>query len=253
MSHNGNLSFIYLTYSDRKLRRTKSERIMTAHSILIVEDEADIRELLAFTCKREGYVVLEAGDGIRAVSLAKEKRPDLILLDLMLPGMDGLSVCRALQREAATAAIPIIMLTARGEELDRIVGFEVGASDYVVKPFSTREVMLRIRAVLKRISVNPAAISLSCGDIRLDAAHHRVFAGEVEIALTVTEFRLLEDLLQHAGQVRTREQLLDSVWGYSFEGYARTVDTHIRRLRAKLDRAADAVETVRGVGYRAKG
>ena len=230
---------------------------MANQTILIVEDERDIRELLAFTCKREGFAVLEAEDGAKAVALATEKTPDAILLDLMLPGMDGLSVCKALQKDAATAAIPVIMLTAKGEEIDRIVGFEVGASDYVVKPFSTREVMLRIKAVLKRAApgsrpeAGPAG--LSCGAVRLDAMRHTVFAEDREIALTVTEFRLLEDLLRHAGQVRTREQLLDAVWGYSFEGYARTVDTHIRRLRAKLENAADIVETVRGIGYRSKG
>lgn len=230
---------------------------MAEQTILIVEDETDIRELLAFTCKREGYAVLEAEDGIKAVALATEKKPDAILLDLMLPGMDGLSVCKALQRDAATSAIPVIMLTAKGEEIDRIVGFEVGASDYVVKPFSTREVMLRIKAVLKRAA--PGAgdttgpVTFTCGPVRLDTVRHAVFADGNEIELTVTEFRLLEDLLRHSGQVRTREQLLDSVWGYSFEGYARTVDTHIRRLRAKLGEAADIVETVRGIGYRVRG
>lgn len=224
---------------------------MAEQTILIVEDEQDIRELLSFNCKREGFAVLEAEDGARAVLLATKKRPDVILLDLMLPGMDGLSVCRALQRDAVTAAIPVIMLTAKGEEIDRIVGFEVGASDYVVKPFSTREVMLRIRAVLKRAAPAPEARPLQCGGVRLDAARHAVFAGEAEVMLTVTEFRLLEDLLRHSGQIRTREQLLDSVWGYSFEGYARTVDTHVRRLRAKLGDMADIVETVRGLGYRA--
>lgn len=226
---------------------------MAEQTILIAEDERDIRELLAFNCRQEGFAVLEAEDGGRAVALAAEKRPDAILLDLMLPVMDGLSVCRTLQREAATAAIPVIMLTARGEEVDRIVGFEVGASDYVVKPFSMREVMLRIKAVLKRAAPTPDALPLQCGAIRLDAMRHTVFSANAEISLTVTEFRLLEDLLRHSGQIRTREQLLDSVWGYSFEGYARTVDTHIRRLRAKLEDAADAIETVRGIGYRAKG
>jgi len=230
---------------------------MAEQTILIVEDETDIRELLAFICKREGFAVLEAEDGLKALALATEKTPDAILLDLMLPGMDGLSVCKALQREAATAAIPVIMLTARGEEIDRIVGFEVGASDYVVKPFSPREVMLRIKAVLKRAAPGTGTGSdparLTCGPVRLDTVRHEVAVDGAAIDLTVMEFRLLEDLLRHAGQVRTREQLLDSVWGYSFEGYARTVDTHIRRLRAKLGDSADVVETVRGIGYRAKG
>lgn len=223
------------------------------HTVLIVEDEKDIRDALAFNCKREGFTVLDTGNGLDAVRLAVEKRPDIILLDLMLPGMDGLDVCKALQREKGTASIPIIMLTAKGEEVDRIVGFEIGASDYVVKPFSMREVLLRIKAVLKRNAPSSGEPVLSCGEIRLDAMSHTAFAGDVAVELTVTEFRLLEDLLRHNGIVRTREQLLDSVWGYSFEGYARTVDTHIRRLRAKLEHAADIIETVRGVGYRAKG
>lgn len=224
---------------------------MKAQSILIVEDEKDIRDLLSFHCEREGFAVFEAEDGHRALELAAEKRPDIILLDLMLPGMDGLSVCRALQRDAATAAIPVIMLTAKGEEIDRIVGLELGAADYVVKPFSVREVMLRVRAVLKRGETRPTA-SLSGDNIRLDAAAHTVSVRDLPVSLTVTEFRLLEDLLRHKGAVRSREQLLDSVWGYSFEGYARTVDTHVRRLRGKLGEAAEAIETVRGVGYRAK-
>jgi two-component system phosphate regulon response regulator PhoB len=222
-------------------------------TVLIVEDETDIRELIAFNCKREGFAVLEAGDGAAAVALAAAKKPDVLLLDLMLPGLDGLSVCRLLQKDPATAGIPVVMLTAKGEEIDRIVGFEIGAADYVVKPFSMREVLLRIRAVLKRGMRDEGAERLEAGGIRLDPAGHIVLVNERPVDLTATEFRLLEDLLRHAGQVRSREQLLDAVWGYSFEGYARTVDTHVRRLRAKLDEAADRVETVRGIGYRARG
>lgn len=226
---------------------------MATQTVLIVEDEKDIRELLAFNCKREGFAVVQAEDGLAAVALAVEKRPDVILLDLMLPGLDGLSVVKALQRDPAAASIPVIMLTAKGEEVDRIVGLELGAADYVVKPFSMREVMLRVKAVLKRAGPVAEQAVVVCGKIRVDPTSHTVFAGETAVDLTVTEFRLLEDLLRHAGQVRTREQLLDSVWGYSFEGYARTVDTHIRRLRAKLEDAAEVIETVRGMGYRAKG
>lgn len=225
---------------------------MAKETILIVEDEPDIRELLTFTLAREGFAVLEAADGNRAVDLAVEKGPDLILLDLMLPGMDGLAVSKALQRRPDTAGIPIIMLTARGEEVDRIVGLELGASDYVVKPFSPREVVLRIRAVLRRSKAAPDASFLGSGGIRLDPAVHAVYAGNAPVDLTITEFKLLEDLLRNKGKVRSREQLLNSVWGYSFEGYARTVDTHVRRLRGKLGDAAETIETVRGVGYRAK-
>ena len=226
---------------------------MATQTVLIVEDEADIRELLAFTFKREGFAVLEAGDGNAALALASEKKPDVILLDLMLPGLDGLSVSKALQREGGTASIPVIMLTAKGEEVDRIVGLELGAADYVVKPFSTREVVLRVKAVLRRGAPSAGESAIACGNIRLDAVSHTAFADGSPVDLTVTEFRLLEDLLRHQGQARSREQLLDAVWGYSFEGYARTVDTHIRRLRAKLEGAADIVETVRGIGYRARG
>jgi two-component system phosphate regulon response regulator PhoB len=220
-------------------------------SILIVEDEKDIREILAFNLKREGFAVLEAGDGGRALELAAEKKPDLILLDLMLPVLDGLSVGRSLQRDPATAAVPVIMITARGEEVDRIVGLELGAADYVTKPFSVREVILRIRAVLRRRAVPGETVPLCCGDIRLDAADHAVRVAGVPVGLTVTEFRILEDLLRNKGKARSRTQLLDAVWGFSFEGYARTVDTHIRRLRSKLGDAAERIETVRGIGYRA--
>lgn len=228
---------------------------MTTQTVLIVEDEQDIRDLLAFNCRAEGFDVLSSGDGNQALALIRDKLPDVILLDLMLPGLDGLSICRNLQRDPATANIPIIMLTAKGEEIDRIVGFELGASDYVVKPFSPREVMLRIKAVLKRRgqgpgNTEPGNVSLACGQVRLDPARHTVFVADAPIALTLTEFRLLEDLLRHAGQARTREQLLDAVWGYSFEGYARTVDTHVRRLRAKLGVAEEIIETIRGIGYR---
>ncbi|MCL1890016.1 MAG: response regulator transcription factor [Desulfovibrionaceae bacterium] len=224
---------------------------MSNQSILIVEDEKDIRELLAFNLKREGFTVLEAGDGERALVLAQEKKPGLILLDLMLPGLDGLNVCKALKRDEITAGIPLIMLTAKGEEVDRIVGLELGAADYVVKPFSVREVILRIRAVLRRNEDTSAAL-LCCGEITMDTEKHKALAEGMPLELTITEFRLLEDLLRHKGRARSREQLLNTVWGYSFEGYARTVDTHVRRLRAKLGKTAVLIETVRGLGYRAK-
>ncbi|MDY5393808.1 MAG: winged helix-turn-helix domain-containing protein, partial [Desulfovibrio sp.] len=174
-------------------------------------------------------------------------------LDLMLPGMDGCDVCRRLKAQPVTAAIPVLMLTARGEEVDRIVGLTLGADDYVVKPFSVRELVLRIRAILRRGSRPGTGTALCRGALLLDVEAHRVTLDGQEVALTATEFRLLEDLMRHAGAVRTREQLLNAVWGYSFEGYARTVDTHVRRLRAKLGEEAAALETVRGVGYRLRG
>lgn len=225
---------------------------MTQQTVLIVEDEKDIRDLLAYSLRQEGFAVLESGNGQQALDLAREKLPDIILLDLMLPGLDGLGVSKALQREPQTAAIPVLMLTAKGEEVDRIVGLELGAADYVVKPFSLREVMLRVRAILRRNAASPGEPLLRCGAIVLDLPTHTAKAGGKKIELTITEFRLLEDLLRNKERVRTREQLLDTVWGYSFEGYARTVDTHIRRLRAKLGAEADCIETIRGMGYRAK-
>lgn len=221
-------------------------------TILIVEDEADIRELLVFNLQREGFTTIESGDGLQGLELARSKNPQMILLDVMLPGMDGFTVCKELERNPKTAPIPIIMLTARGEEIDRIVGLELGADDYVVKPFSVRELILRIRAILRRQAAVKNTASLSRHDISIDPAAHRVRVTDTEVDLTATEFRLLEDLLRHAGTVRTREQLLNTVWGYQFEGYARTVDTHVRRLRAKLGSSAECIETVRGVGYRAK-
>ena len=225
---------------------------MSSPLVLIVEDEHDIRQMLAFSLAKEGFQVLETADGNKAVRLAGDKRPDVILLDIMIPGLDGLGVCKALQRNPDTADIPVIMLTAKGEEVDRIVGFELGAADYVVKPFSLREIALRIRAVLKRGATTDTQSALRCGDIRLDPVSHTVHAGDRLVELTITEFRVLQDLLTHTGQVRSREQLLDSAWGYSFEGYARGVDSHIKRLRAKLDEAGDCIETVRGIGYRAR-
>ena len=221
--------------------------------ILVIEDENDIRQLLRFNLEREGFAVLEAADGLGGLHMATSELPDQVVLDLMLPGMDGCDVCRRLKAQPVTAAIPVLMLTARGEEVDRIVGLTLGADDYVVKPFSVRELALRIRAILRRGS-RPGQGSVLCrGRLTLDAEAHRVTLDGEEVPLTATEFRLLEDLMRHAGAVRTREQLLNAVWGYSFEGYARTVDTHVRRLRAKLGDEAAALETVRGVGYRLRG
>ncbi len=221
--------------------------------VLIVEDEADIRELIAFNLEREGFATLAAEDGLIGVELARNHKPDIILLDVMLPQKDGFQVCRDLERDASTARIPIIMLTARGEEVDRIVGLELGADDYVVKPFSVRELILRIRAILRRQQQTQTSPCLQRHGIQLDPAAHTVNVQNQSTELTATEFRLLEDVMRHAGTVRTREQLLNSVWGYQFEGYARTVDTHVRRLRAKLGKCADSLETVRGVGYRFRG
>ncbi len=227
---------------------------MTRERILIVEDEPDIAEVLRYNLEKEGFRVEIAGRGEIGLEAARhEPPPELILLDLMLPGMDGLEVMRALKREAATARVPIVMITARGEEVDRIVGLELGADDYVSKPFSPREVVLRVKAVLRRRRPEAEAATgerLEVGEIRLDIAGHRLWVQEEEVPLTATEFRLLRLLIERGGRVQTRGQLLSDVWGYAEDIDSRTVDTHIRRLRRKLGTEAERIETVIGVGYR---
>lgn len=227
---------------------------MAKVSIVIVEDDQDILKLLAYNFRAGGYEVATCETGHEAISLAKQQLPDLVLLDLMIPGVDGFEVCKELKRNPATSKIPVIMLTARGEEVDRIVGLELGADDYVVKPFSPRELMLRVRAVLRRSTAEPEAEAVWQNEgLRVDFEAHKATVGEEEIVLTATEFKLLAELIRSRGKVLTRDQLLDKVWGYHFEGYARTVDTHVRRLRQKLGACSNQVETVRGVGYRLRG
>lgn len=221
-------------------------------TILIVEDEKDIRELLAYHLERENFTTVQAGTGKLGIDLAKSSKPDLVLLDIMLPDMDGLSVCRELKQDPLLADTPIIMATAKGEEIDRIVGLELGADDYIVKPFSLREVVLRVKAILRRGTQKTHHGIIQYGPIAINSPAHTVTINNTPLALTLTEFRLLEDLCQNKGTVRTREQLLDAIWGHSFEGYSRTIDTHVRRLRAKLGEYADIIETIRGIGYRAK-
>lgn len=224
---------------------------MARGRVLIIEDDKDILNLVAWHLKAADYEVLKAEDGVSGLDVALREKPDLIILDLMLPGMDGLDVCKSLKRNKETGPIPIIMLTARGEEADRIVGLELGADDYVVKPFSPRELVLRVQAVMRRTAApEPAQDVLSVEGIAVDAQAHRVWIDGEEILLTATEFKLLLELMHNQGRVLTRDRLLDRVWGYQFEGYARTVDTHIRRLRQKLGDYAHLVETIRGVGYR---
>jgi two-component system phosphate regulon response regulator PhoB len=222
----------------------------TMSKILIVEDDPDIRELLRFNLEKAGYTIFLAEDGEKAFTLARKHVPDIILLDLMLPGVDGLEVCRTLKKDPELQRIPIIMVTAKGEEMDRVVGLELGADDYVVKPFSLREVVLRIRKILDRGEKQAAPSILKAASLVLDLDAHTARLGDQLLELTATEFRLLAYLLRHRGRVQTREMLLDRVWGYSFEGYARTIDTHIRRLRKKLGEHQDLIETVRGIGYR---
>jgi len=219
--------------------------------IAVIEDERDLQAVLDYNLRQAGYEVIQAVRGNDGLALVREKRPDLVILDLMLPDVSGTEICKALKRDPATQGIPILMLTARGEEIDRVVGFEIGAEDYVVKPFSVRELLLRIQAILKRVQAAPTAADLvDFGCLRIDRAAHRVWVDGSEVELTALEFRLLLTLYDRRNRVQSRATLLDDVWGMSSEIETRTVDTHVLRLREKLGRARDYVETVRGVGYR---
>ncbi len=220
-------------------------------SILVIEDEKDIGDLVGYHLKQSGFQVLRAADGGSGLEQAIKGKPDLILLDIMLPGMDGKDVCRALKSNPATQAIPVLMLTAKAEELDRVIGFELGADDYVTKPFSPRELILRIKAILRRRPSDTEGMKvIRIGDLLIDLDRHHVSIKDRPISLTSTEFKLLVELASKRGRVQTRQSLLNRVWGYTFEGYERTVDTHIRRLREKLEEMADSIETLRGFGYR---
>jgi len=224
---------------------------MARERILLIEDEPDIAEVLQYNLKKEGFEVEIAHRGDSGLEALRRQPPDLILLDLMLPGVDGLELTRILKREAATARLPIVMLTARGEEVDRIVGLELGADDYISKPFSPREVVLRVKAVLRRRQPEESdGERLEIGTIRLDISGHQLRLDGKEVPLTATEFRLLRLLMERGGRVQTRGQLLSDVWGYAENIDSRTVDTHIRRLRRKLGAEAERIETVIGVGYR---
>ena len=220
--------------------------------ILVVEDEPDIRRLVVLHLEREGFRCRTASNGGDALREAKRAVPDLVVLDLMLPGIDGLEVCRRLRGDEGTAAVPIIMLTAKSGEVDRVVGLEVGADDYVVKPFSPTELVARVRAVLRRVRPDPERRVLSAGPLALDPARHVVTLRGRPLGLTPKEFDLLHALLEAAGRVLSREHLLNRVWGYARadEIESRTVDVHIRRLRAKLGEVGDRITTVKSVGYR---
>jgi phosphate regulon transcriptional regulator PhoB len=224
-------------------------------TILIVEDESDIAELVKYHLEKAGLPARIAGDGKQALDLIVREHPALIVLDLMLPGMDGLEVCRRLRANTATQQIPIVMLTARAEEVDRIVGLEMGADDYVPKPFSPRELVARVKAVLRRSTVPqvPSDAPINVGPLRLDPVRHVVTKSDEPLDLSAMEFRLLEFFLRHRGRVFTRTQLLDQVWGQDRFVEPRTVDVHIRRLREKIERDPhdpSVIVTVRGLGYR---
>jgi Response regulators consisting of a CheY-like receiver domain and a winged-helix DNA-binding domain len=218
--------------------------------VLIIEDEKDLAELISFNLEREGYKTMTACDGIEGLEAVERVMPDLVLLDLMLPGMFGTDVCKAIKKSEITAHIPVVMLTAKGEEIDKVVGFEVGADDYVVKPFSTRELMLRIKAVLRRNAAEPATNIINVGGVRIDTERHLVSVNDREISFTTTEYKLLYTLVIRFGRVQSRDVLLRDVWGYNFVEDTRTVDTHITRLRTKMGKAGDMIKTVRGFGYK---
>ena len=223
-------------------------------SILLIDDEPDLVSLVRFNLEREGYRVRAAADGAAGYEAAKRDLPDLILLDLMLPGMDGLEVCRRLRAESRTARIPIIMLTAKGGEADRVVGLEMGADDYVAKPFSPRELVARVKAVLRRAAAPQEDDgALAAGEIQLDPGRHEVTVKGKPVTLTATEFRLLHTLMRRPGQAFSRDRLIDGAIGEDAHVVDRTIDVHVTSLRRKLGRSATLIETVRGVGYRLHG
>lgn len=219
--------------------------------VLVVEDEDALAELLQYNLKKEGFRVSMAADGEEAMMLVEERQPDVVLLDWMLPKVSGIEVCRRLRGRQETRNLPIIMLTARGEEVDRIRGLDTGADDYIVKPFLMNELFARVRAVLRRIRPGLAEDRVVVGDISIDRVAHRVTRSDVEVHLGPTEFRLLDYLMQHPGRVFSREQLLDAVWGSDVYVEARTVDVHVGRLRKALNKAGegDPIRTVRSAGY----
>jgi DNA-binding response OmpR family regulator len=225
---------------------------VTAKKILVIDDEPLITESLEYSLKQEGFQVVVAHDGHQALEVAREEAPDLIVLDIMLPGMDGWETCRRLRQEST---VPIIMLTARGQEIDRVLGLEIGADDYLAKPFSFRELLARIRAVFRRMAFEETADmpQIQIGDVHLDAAAHKVYKKKQELTLTQKEYDLLHVLMSHAGRVVSRADLLDQVWGVEWLGDTRTLDVHIRWVREKVEEYPSQpryVQTVRGVGYR---
>ncbi len=220
-------------------------------TILIIEDENDLAELVAFNLEKEGFRSLIAPDGPSGLEAARHNSPDLILLDLMLPGMSGMEICKVLKSNEKTVRIPIVMLTAKGEEIDRVVGFEVGADDYVIKPFSPRELLLRVKAVLRRAGSGESMSKIiKVSTISIDTDRHIVTVDGNEVILTTTEFKLLFNLAERLGRVQSRDRLLKDVWGFNHMGDTRTVDTHITRLRSKLGEAGEMIKTIRGFGYK---
>ena len=222
-----------------------------SETVLVVDDEADVIDLVVYNLQKAGYKTMTARDGASAIQKTRDLLPALVVLDLMLPHVEGTEVCKLLKADSKTAHIPVIMLTAKADELDRVVGFELGADDYVPKPFSPRELVLRVKTVLRRAQGKAAPAEVLKEDgLLVDLAKHEVTVNGQLVDLTVTEFRLLATLMERRGRVQSRDRLLSDVWGYEGDIDTRTVDTHVRRLREKLGKAADYVITVRGVGYR---
>lgn len=224
----------------------------TAKKILVVDDETDVTELLAYTLRAKGFVVETLNDPNRSIGLARTFLPDLVILDVMMPDLNGIQICRMLRADPKLKKVPVIFLTAKVEESDRIQGLETGADDYICKPFSNKELALRVQTILRRVSDGSAEAPklITAGRIVLDSERHAVSVAEQPIELTATEFKLLRLLMERRGRVQTREHLLLNVWNYETEIETRTVDTHVRRLREKLGAEADWIETIRGVGYR---
>jgi two-component system phosphate regulon response regulator PhoB len=221
--------------------------------VLVVEDERDLQDVISYNLRELGYDVALTDQGSEVIPMVRAQRPDLVILDLMLPDVSGLEVCRNLKSDAATRAMPVIMVTAKGAEVDRVVGFELGADDYVVKPFSVRELLLRVQAVLRRSQGGPAvsaSAAITFGRLRIDREAPSVLVDDREVALTALELRLLCTLYERRSRVQSRSVLLDDVWSVSGENATRTVDTHVKRLREKLGPVGTYIETIRGIGYR---
>jgi two-component system phosphate regulon response regulator PhoB len=224
-----------------------------SHKVLVIEDEPDIRKTLEYNLLREGFEVSGCGSIKEAKKLIEHPKFSIILLDLMLPDGSGLDLCKEIKSDTATKDIPIVILTAKDDEVDKVVGFELGADDYVTKPFSVRELILRVKAILKRNSktlLTPIEVNRNFGSLKMDIESHEVFIDDKEVILTALEFKLLNQLVERRGRVQTRDQLLSDVWGYSADVTTRTVDTHIKRLREKLGTMGKYVQTIRGVGYK---
>lgn len=224
---------------------------MSNPSILVVEDDPDIAELLRFNLDEEGYKIELVARGKDALDHLRSRVPDLVILDLMLPDLSGLDICKRIRSSKDNSQTPVLMLTAKGEEIDRVVGFEVGADDYVTKPFSVRELLLRVRALLRRSDPQPPTRQqLKAGELELDTVGQRARVGGEELKLTTTEFKLLQYFMENPARLLSRDHLLERVWDYSEDTESRTVDTHVRRLRKKLGKMGDVIETVHGAGYR---